>query len=242
MYEHLRLDRRLRKPRAILFDAAGTLMRPVPGVIDTYHRVGERFGTRRSRAEIGERFRNAWRRHALSPDDNAWRTNDDVERLRWQRIVAEVFDDIPGARQALFEVLWSHFAASAHWEVYADVAAAWNALEAEGFLLGIASNFDQRLTAICSGLPPLNRCQHVFCSAQVGYRKPCSQFFRHIESHLSALPIELMLVGDDPIMDWRGATAAGWNAVLVDRERAVSQLPHAINRLDQLAPLLADLK
>ena len=226
------------KPHFILFDAAGTLIRSVPDVPDVYHRFGERYGTQFSRDEIGRRFRHAFQDHAGYRPGDDLRTDDDVEWSRWRQIVGDVFSDVHEGMDELFVKLWDHFAASGHWQLHGDVAPIWRWLQEQGYSLGIASNFDRRLHTICSGLQPLSDCRWVFASAEVGYRKPSADFFRRIEGRLQASADDIMLVGDDLEADWRAASAAGWNAVYLDRQRT-SNLPHAIHDLSELQKLLA---
>ncbi|HUE70848.1 MAG TPA: HAD family hydrolase, partial [Pirellulaceae bacterium] len=192
-------------PRAVLFDAVGTLIFPDPPVAEAYHRLGRELGSSRTLAEIKELFRDAYRRSeslfALPGNDAGLArqpTSDDRERQRWRQVVGEVFGDLPAdLADAALEGLWRHFAQPAHWRLYDDVAAVWRNLTRRGFVLGIASNFDSRLETICRGLPPLDQCRHVFISSQIGYPKPAPQFFRTVEEQLGLRGEEILLVGDD---------------------------------------------
>jgi putative hydrolase of the HAD superfamily len=213
--------------QAILFDAVGTLIYPHPPVPEVYHRIGRRYGSRKSPDQIASRFREAfWRAERLStgPEHQATRadvmdrppTNHQSERNRWCEIVAEVFDDVPNARGGLFADLWEHFARGRHWRVFDEVADIWERLEGR-FTLGVASNFDDRLVAICHVTPPLNRCRHLFWSADVGFPKPSPEFYRLVQRRLGLEGKQILMVGNDPLNDFRGARAAGWNALLVER-------------------------
>ena len=231
----------LKSARAILFDAVGTVIYPDPPVADVYLAAGRRHGSRFDRAEIERRFRAAMRRRAeqhLSaeppPADHAG------ERRMWREIVQEVFDDVPRAAAGeLFEALWRHFARPENWRLYDDVASVWQTLESRGYRLGVASNFDDRLAAVCRGLPPLDACTNLFWSARIGYPKPRLEFFRHIERQLVLLPKELLLVGDDWASDVEGPRRAGWSAVHLDRS-GQAKSPGNIRSLMELPKLLAD--
>jgi putative hydrolase of the HAD superfamily len=85
-------------------------------------------------------------------------------------------------------------------------------------LLGVASNFDDRLDQICQALPPLTRCRHRFVSSRIGWRKPTLDFFAAIAAQFDLAPEQMLLVGDDLENDYLAARAAGWHAVLVDRK------------------------
>jgi putative hydrolase of the HAD superfamily len=199
--------------RWILFDAVGTLIHPAPPVAEVYHAAGRRFGSQLQQNEILARFGRA-----LAREQNGGPTSEANERQRWQRIVRQVFDDVPLQADALFEALWHHFAQPPHWRLYEDVAGTLNALRGRGFKLGIASNFDSRLKNIVAGHSPLAACEAVFVSSEVGYTKPDLRFFRAIEELLEACAGQILLVGDDEIADVQGATKAGWQIVLLNRD------------------------
>jgi putative hydrolase of the HAD superfamily len=207
---------------AVLFDAVGTLIEPHPAVAVAYATAGRRFGSSLSEPEILVRFRAAFsRREAIDAIDTTGQTSEAGERARWRTIVGEVFDDV-AETEDLFEALWEHFAEPKHWRLMAGAAEAWRRLDApqdgaRRLVLGIASNFDSRLEAVCSGLPPLAGCP-LFISSRLGHRKPAAAFFRAVEARLGLKPYELLLVGDDLANDYQGALAAGWRAILVDRD------------------------
>ncbi|HJT31620.1 MAG TPA: HAD-IA family hydrolase [Pirellulales bacterium] len=203
--------------QAVLFDAVGTLIFPDPPVAAAYAAAGARFGSKLTLDEIGRRFRTAFaRQEAVDAEKYGHRTSEDRENTRWQAIVAEVFDDANDP-PALFEALWEHFAEPRHWRLYADAAELWAMHAARAALTCIASNFDGRLTKICQGLPPLDRCRHVFVSSELGVRKPSPDFFRAIERRLNLRPSQLLLIGDDWHSDYLAAKAAGWQAKFIDR-------------------------
>jgi len=233
---------RLAGVRAVLFDAVGTLIRPEPSVAEVYFATGQRFGSRLSVGEIAARFPAAFSAADHGSADGLERppTNQTAERRRWQAIVSTVLDDVPDAGGKPFEMLWQHFSQPCHWRLYDDAASTWQALEASRLILGIASNFDDRLVGVCRGLPPLDQCENIFWSARVGWPKPSPKFFIHIQKALGVAPREILLVGDDFENDYLGATAAGWQAVYVDRSDVSSH--RASNRIRSLSELVERMK
>jgi putative hydrolase of the HAD superfamily len=225
------------KPRAILFDAVGTLMRPEPSVAGAYTAVAGRHGIALEEADVERRFRQAFaRQDKIDCDKNDNRTDQLRERERWRQIVDDVFGVLPQT-EAIFADLWDHFADANNWRLFDDVADVWGRLTASGVTLGIASNFDDRLAGICQQLKPFDACQNLFVSSQVGWRKPGRGFFTAIEARLSVSPDELMLVGDDLTNDAQAAQAAGWQAILLDRSIASDSQP-ATNVIRTLAGVL----
>jgi putative hydrolase of the HAD superfamily len=207
--------------RAILFDAVGTLIHPDPAVAAVYSAAGRRFGVEIDENELQVRFRAAFAgQEAIDRQQHGLNTSPQRERDRWREIVGEVFADATLTRQSredLFHALWDHFARTGSWRIDDDVLSCWEALEAQGLTIAIASNFDDRLEQIVEHLSPLNRTARLYISARIGYRKPSTEYFRAIEGDLGLPPAELLSVGDDLDNDYRGAEAAGWSAILVDR-------------------------
>ena len=203
----------LKDVRAILFDAVGTLIYPDPPVVQVYFDVGCSFGSQLSKPEIALRFGAAFK----ARESQYLETNQSLERKRWREIVCEVFYDVTDADGALFDSLWHHFAQSENWSVYDDVIAAWCRMANSGLIIGVASNFDDRLLDISQDLEPLDNCEHLFWSARLGHSKPSHQFFQAIERRLELSPEEILLVGDHPLNDHQGAQQAGWHSTLIDR-------------------------
>lgn len=207
--------------------------------MEVYHRAGQKYGSRRSAAEIAARFRQAFadaefadrvevnrptlRNGDCPPVDSAnsrWLrrpTSQHRERARWWKIVACVFDDVDGHLGELFEDLWNHFARSESWTLFADVMPVWQALSHRNLLLGVASNFDDRLVPICRQLLPPEVCENLYCSSDLGYPKPSPEFFAAVQRRCGLAKDEIMLVGDDLESDFCGARAAGWHALWLDR-------------------------
>lgn len=226
-----------RQVRAVLFDAVGTLLRPEPAVAVAYAAAGRRHGAMLDDGEAGCRFQHAVaRQDELDRRLHANRTCQAREVDRWRQIVADVFAG-EASVDAIFADLWQHFASPASFRLFDDAASSWQRLAGAGVTVGIASNFDDRLIAICRATEPLAACPHVFVSSQVGWRKPGQAFFAAIEERLGLTPAELMLVGDDLENDYRAALAAGWQAVLVDRAESHNESV-AIGSLAELPDLV----
>lgn len=225
------------RARAVVFDAVGTLIYPCPAVGEAYQRAALAQGIDVPVAEVARRFREAFaaeeaRDRSLGGD----RTSQERELARWRTIVGSVFPEA-GDPTGLFESLWSHFARPANWRLFDDVAPAWSALAGRGLRLAIASNFDERLEAIAAGLPPLDGAEGLFVSSRLGRRKPAREFFSQIAASLDLPPGEIVMLGDSPAGDVDAALAAGWQAVLVDRDGGSTG---GISRLTELIARVAD--
>jgi putative hydrolase of the HAD superfamily len=200
----------------VLFDAVGTLIYANPPVSVVYTQAAQEQGLSLDESTVKQRFAEAFRKYHAPPHDGEMTTSEEDERNRWRAIVAAVFPEVLRTEE-LFSRLWSYFSQPSSWRVFDDVPPCWERLTGQGRLLGIASNFDERLITLTHDLPPLDRSCHVFVSSRVGVRKPALQFFREVERKLSLGPHELLLIGDDWMSDYVGATNAGWHALHLNR-------------------------
>lgn len=214
--------------RFVLFDAVGTLIEAAPPVAEVYAQVGQRYGSRRTVDDIRQRFRAA-----LEASQRAHGLDEHHERERWRTIVRAVLDDADHTDERPFRELWEHFALAASWRVFDDVAPAWQAIEASGRTIGIASNFDGRLRGITAAFEPLRHAAQCFISSEVGFAKPDARFFQFVQALLQARPDQIMLVGDDHVADLAAAKAVGWHAILIDRDTSAAA-HSAIRRLTDL--------
>jgi putative hydrolase of the HAD superfamily len=200
--------------QAIVFDVVGTLVEPAPTVAEAYRAAALRHGIDHDVADIGSRFRAAWRRQeavdaaALSP----FATSGTRERERWRAIVADVFAAAP-ASDAIFDDLWTHFGRPDAWRPIAAGRDLVRAARDAGLTVALASNFDERLFGIATVIEPLSWADHVFASSEIGWRKPAVEFFRTVERRLGHSPAELVLVGDDPELDIAAGRRAGWHVL-----------------------------
>jgi putative hydrolase of the HAD superfamily len=220
--------------RAILFDAVGTLIYAEPPVAAAYAEVGRRFGIALDEGTIRERFRRA----LLAEDEidrtvHRFKTTLAREQERWRRIVAAVFKGVSDT-SPIFDSLWQHFAFALSWRVYGDVTPCLAQFIGRSVSLGIATNFDDRLQAIVNELEPLGRCEHVFVSSRIGWRKPAVEFFRSIERALGLPAAEILLVGDDWENDVAAGRDAGWQTVFVNRGRGDDRDCASIRSLGEL--------
>lgn len=201
--------------RWIAFDAVGTLIFPDPPVHLAYYRVGQKFGSQFSPAEVRTRFETAYAERVQGLWSSA-AACEAGEREFWQSVVADVLPDVNDP-QACFEELFAHFADPASWQCLADVEETLGELAARGYRLAIASNFDARLHRICDGLPELGNITARIVSSEVGAGKPRPAFFEAVLSACECRVSELLMIGDDYENDVAGPRALGIAAWHLDR-------------------------
>ncbi len=209
-------------PRTIVLDAVGTILKPQPDVITAYHDAGIDHGSRLSREDVAGRFKQA-RATFFSCDNSAANTpagslpsSDAIEHQLWKQLVDFVFEDVNPSR--LFEQLWDHFASPSNWAIYDDVTACLAQLQQRGDNLIVASNFDSRLHRIMDSITPLAAISTVYCSAEVGFRKPDPEFYRAIAQRIPN-DHEVIMIGDDHENDCVAPSLFGWTGIHLNRNR-----------------------
>ena len=223
--------------RAIFFDAVGTLIHPEPPAALVYAEVGRRHGSRLTAAEVARRFAAAFAREETLDVAHGLQTSEERELRRWQRIVGAVLDDVADCAECFAE-LYRHFSLPSAWRCEPDVGALLDELNARGYRLGVASNYDHRLHSVLDGLPGLRPLRERIVSSEVGWRKPAAGFFAKLLAYTGLPAEQLLVVGDDLVNDYEGARACGMPAVLLDAHGRHADIPERITRLGEVLDLL----
>ena len=206
-------------PKAIFFDAAGTLFYLPRGVGYHYALVAREIGLQLDSNDLDRAFISAW--NAMPPREaiDGPRENDDKEW--WREVVERVLDQTAPSlneldRDNFFEIVYEHFAEAGVWELYPEVVEVLEKLSPR-FPLAVISNFDGRLRMILEQLGVSKFFQHVFVSSELGADKPDPEIFRRALKILQLEPGEVLHVGDDPERDWNAATTAGLSIFKLER-------------------------
>jgi putative hydrolase of the HAD superfamily len=203
--------------RVVTFDAAGTLIRLLRPPGTTYAETAGLFGYHLDPDRVQDAFRAAWKSLVIpaeSPDPQP-----DDDRAWWRDLVAKTLE-VAGYRISPFDeyftTVYETFARPGIWELFPDVPPILAELSRLGIRLGVISNFDRRLYDIVEHLHVRNAFEHLIISSEIGVRKPAARIFRVAAQRFNVELNEILHVGDEPETDFKGARAAGLNALLVD--------------------------
>jgi putative hydrolase of the HAD superfamily len=207
--------------RAILFDAAGTLLFLTKTVGDHYAYVGREVGLNLDAQQLERAFHSAWKQMPRRAAIDGPRENDD--KGWWRELVGGVFDQVAPSvneldRDNFFEVAYEHFAEAGVWQLYPEVPEALEQLRLR-FQLAVVSNFDGRLRFILQHLGISNYFSYIFISSELGADKPDPEIFRRALKIMYLNADEVLHVGDDLERDWKAAKAAGLLVFRLDRPR-----------------------
>ena len=208
------------RPRAVLLDAAGTLIDVARPLGDTYSGLAREFGGDLDPDTLTTGFRIAFA--DTPPMAFPGRTGADLDRAErdwWRAVVERVTRAAGGVPQfdAYFDRLYAHYASAPAWRVYPEVPDVLAALCARGLRLAVVSNFDTRLPPLLDALGLAAFFDAVVCSGEAGAAKPDGAIFARALAALGVEASEALHVGDSREADYEGARAAGIEALLVDR-------------------------
>jgi putative hydrolase of the HAD superfamily len=216
--------------KAVFFDAAGTLIKPVRPVGQTYALLAENYGMKVSSSEVSERFRTCF--DASPPLTFGPVSTESIEQLErdwWRQLVHCVF--LPFGRFNQFDRFFA--------ELYPDVLETVSALRQRALILDVISNFDSRLIDILEGLGTGGWFEDVFISSRVGHAKPAEQIFHMALARHGLAPSEAIHVGDSEENDFCGAANAGLTGVLIDRSANLA--PTNIRQIKSLNEIISIL-
>ena len=205
--------------KAIFFDAAGTLIYLPQSVGHHYALVGRGVGLQLDAEALDEAFGDCWGKMPGRPAIEGPREDDD--KGWWRDLVNRVLDRVAPAvseldRDAFFEAAYAHFAEAGVWEMYPEVPEVLAELQ-QRFQLAVVSNFDGRLRMIFEHLGLTQFFAHVFLSSELGADKPDAEIYRRALQLTGVSADETLHVGDDPVRDWEGASAAGLSVFRLQR-------------------------
>ncbi|MEW6244249.1 MAG: HAD-IA family hydrolase [Bacillota bacterium] len=118
---------------------------------------------------------------------------------------------------ALTAEVMHRFPPRSRWVPYEDVMETVTALKAQGYVLGIISNWDNTARSVLDTVGLTDYMDHIIISAEVGCHKPLMSIFE-IALYRSGLKAEeTLFVGDNYTDDIVAASKIGIHAVLINR-------------------------
>src|SRR5262245_51232166 len=219
--------------RAVTLDVGGTLIAPWPSVGHIYAETAARHGEQNLLPELLNRNFAA-----------AWRANKNFRRTRpdWAALVDATFVGLTTMppSQTFFQALYRRFAEADAWRVYDDVLPALDGLASKGIPLGIVSNWDERLRPLIRQLRLESYFETIVVSCEIAFTKPSPVLFGIAAEKFGLAPASILHVGDSSREDLEGACAAGFYALLLDRN-AQSPGDGKIRSLCDLPELLVSM-
>jgi putative hydrolase of the HAD superfamily len=223
--------------RAVLFDAAGTLIELREPVGETYARIAREYGVIAAPSELEAAFRITFEKvPAMVFPGVPIEEVPALEKTWWSKVVAKTFlVTDPAVRFGDFDAFFEQlFDAMSRPEAWREIPGARNLLlklRSLRWSTAIVSNFDRRLPALLRGLELADLFDAIVLCSDVGAAKPEAAIFHYALERLEVPASRAVVVGDNGVQDIEGARAAGLRAIDV---RSLAKLE---GLLDQLAAL-----
>jgi HAD superfamily hydrolase (TIGR01662 family) len=138
------------------------------------------------------------------------------------------------------EAFFALYVGTDFFTLYPDVPETLHRLHAAGYQLGIVSNWEPRLAALCAAHGIDHYFQFSVVSELEGYSKPHPHLYRRALELANVGPEQVLHVGDKMREDVEGAAQVGIRAVLLDRAGATEGYQPRITTLPELVALLED--
>lgn len=228
---------------AVFFDAANTLLYPFPSVGAQYTEVAGRYGVTTTADAVQQAFRRAWSQVQAQSEQDPTRygIGEPDGRRFWQALVHATFTQLalPEVFDTFFDELYERFAAAAAYRLYPETLTVLQQLRHAGYLVGVISNWDSRLTRILEELGLMEQLHHVTISAVVGWEKPHRAVFDHAVKAVSVSPNRALHIGDSLREDVQGAAQAGLQPLWIQRQGTMESTYPVIRDLNGVLDWLA---
>jgi putative hydrolase of the HAD superfamily len=236
--------RRLR-PRAVLLDALGTLVRLEPPAPRLQAELKTRFGRDISLAQAEQAIAAEISYYRAHLDQGRDQRGLDALRARCAQILFGELQPSLGGEVRAVQTMVDVLMASLRFTAFPDTGPALSQLRRLELRLVVVSNWDVSLPGVLAGLGLNAWLDGVVTSAEVGAGKPDGAIFERALEIAGVGPSEAVHVGDSLREDIQGARAAGIEPVLITRGASAGRSGPdellTIGSLSELPPLVSAL-
>ena len=228
--------------RAVCFDATGTLIEVAESVGTVYSRAALAEGVKLAAWRLDDAFARVLRQPpslaAVSTTGASRAEREAAETAWWTERVRQTFQATDSTVEfrdprAFARALFETYRRPEAWRLRPGARELLAALRADGFALGLASNFDHRLLEIIEALALIDFFSAVEIPSLHGRAKPERAVFEALAGALGARLEELAYVGDDApeVLD-----AIGRLGLRVFEVRKLAALPELAEQLRTQRP------
>lgn len=207
--------------QAVFFDLGYTLMYFDPPVEELTLRALREAGLPVGPEQVLPALGRVWKAYELEGIQNPFPPTPEYDAARELEMERQLLRHLgyedEEIRRRYHERLEALFTQPGVMRLYDDVLPALERLKAQGYRLGIISNWSWNLVDRCRHLGIDGYFDTITASAYVGYNKPHPAIFQHALAQVGVPPAAAVHVGDQYEADVRGAQSAGMTGILLDR-------------------------
>ena len=221
-----------RKLKLVTFDAMNTLFKVKPNIGQTYcdavrHLLSQEL-TSQQEMTVQENFFTVYKNYTKEyPNFGYGKISSESF---WQNIISDSLkstgckfneDDV----KLVTVYLYDEYKKADKYSIFPDVFSTLSELEKRGVVMGVISNFDNRLVEILGNLKLKQYFKFILCSRIEGVAKPYKDIFKKALSISNIAPDEALHIGDNYQLDYVAAKNCGINAMLVNRTKETVNVP-----------------
>jgi len=201
--------------KAVLLDAEGTFIHIHPSVGDVYAYVLSQYGLQCSPDKINKAFFTIWNRAKTKRKKEISR---DTNYLFWKEIFLETIAGSVELQdpETIFKDCYQEFSKKRWWKLAEGIVETLKKWKSDGLLIGIVSNWDERLFDLLDEFDIKEYFDTVTISTEVGLEKPDPKIVELACSNLGVAPSQAVMIGDSLELDHPAALAAGCSSILYD--------------------------
>lgn len=235
------MKRLLDRKKAVFFDVGHTLITPYPSLEEVIKEILEEEGIEvpldslKRTAPLVDAYYN----ELYEKNEDVWASKEGAIWL-WRELYSFWMKKLGLGERAfeLGEKIYHAFGAGNKWKPFSDVIQVLEKLKREGMILGIISNWDERLSQILSEIGLSYFFNFILASAEVGAAKPDKRIFQRAIRLAGVSPQEVIHVGDHLLADIEGPLRVGIFPVLIDRFHRLNGVNVSCPKITSLVELL----
>ncbi|XP_047113132.1 rhythmically expressed gene 2 protein-like [Schistocerca piceifrons] len=215
--------------RLVTFDVIGTLLNFRAPPPTFYSEAASRFGIKAQPSDIASVFLSEYEKQSSLHPNFGQQTGIGWKKW-WNQLVVEVLDKATNSQysrtkyDSVAEYLITAYKNGEQYNVADGAQDLLSYLQQTNTILGIISNYDERLHCVLNSLDLNKYFDFVLTSYEAGIEKPSTKIFEKaldlavkIDSHVS--PTCALHIGDKIETDYKGAMKAQWKCALLKKNK-----------------------
>lgn len=207
----------------VFFDIDGTVLHLSEPVSASYTRILQRHGYYVSEESLGSLMSKLWKEQNqkyLKASQN-YKTTVDEEVEFWISFARDVIAPFTSedGRTEIAKEIYEHFKKGESRVVDNSFLSAANKITKRSTFIGAITNNDIRTHNVINELNLKKLFKYIFTAGELGFKKPSEEIFKCVQERTPLPASQLWYVGDSMVIDCEPAIKAGWNAILVNRDK-----------------------
>ncbi|MCB0329570.1 MAG: HAD-IA family hydrolase [Bdellovibrionales bacterium] len=235
---------------AIFFDADDTLYEVNGTIGERYSPHLQAHGYDISPNEINKIVPIAWKRiHGTYENyEGGHLTSHERDRKVWEQFVGNVIQELTGQfpHDQLFQDIYDEFGKAHSRTLRPHIESLLESLKDAGLILGVLTNNDRRIHNLLPELGLDVHFDHIFCAADIGFKKPSKKVFDGVASRIGVPNEKILYIGDCPKNDIGGGLGAGWKVLWYQSEGLpkpeADEISGSVPRVRCFSEILSSLK